>query len=41
MKDQLFVQATIKEGKLHFPIKAFENKYNKFLKDMPEGARIE
>ena len=41
MKDQLFVQAVIKEGKLHFPIKAFETKYNKFLKDMPEGARIE
>jgi hypothetical protein len=41
MRDQLFVQATIKEGKLHFPIKAFETKYNKFLKEMPDGVRIE
>ena len=41
MRNQLFVQATIKEGKLHFPIKAFESKYNNFLKEMPEGARIE
>jgi len=41
MKDQLFIKATIKEGKLHFPIKAFENKYNNFFKKQPEGAKIE
>ena len=41
MRNQLFVQATIKDGKLHFPIKGFETKYNNFLKEMPEGARIE
>jgi hypothetical protein len=41
MKDQLFVEAKIKDGKLHFPIKAYETKYNNFLKNQPEGVRIE
>jgi len=41
MRNQLFVQATIKEGKLHFPVKAFETKYNKFISEQPDGARIE
>ena len=36
-----FVQCSVKEGKLHFPIKAYETKYNNFLKNQPEGARIE
>ena len=41
MKDQLFLDAKIKDGKLHFPIIAHEAKYNNFLKNQPEGARIE
>jgi hypothetical protein len=41
MRNQLFVQATIKEGKLHFPVKAFETKYNKFISEQPDGVRIE
>tara|TARA_R100000541_G_scaffold370_11_gene3171 strand:- start:1515 stop:1898 length:384 start_codon:yes stop_codon:yes gene_type:complete len=41
MKDQLFVQATIKDGKLHFPIKAYETKYNKFISSQPDGIRVE
>ena len=41
MRNQLFVQAVIKEGKLHFPIKAYETKYNKFISEQPDGARVE
>ena len=41
MKDNLFVNATIKDGKLHFPIKAQENRYIKFLSQFPNDTRIE
>ena len=41
MKDQLFIKAEIKDGKLHFPIKAFETKYNNFFKKQPDGSKIE
>lgn len=41
MKDQIFVEARVKDGELHFPIKAFEIKYKKFLKDQPESVRLD
>ena len=41
MKDQLFIEGTVKDGKLHFPIKAFKNKYEGFFKDHKDGARVE
>tara|TARA_R100000742_G_C4265778_1_gene83840 strand:- start:721 stop:1104 length:384 start_codon:yes stop_codon:yes gene_type:complete len=41
MKDQLFVQCSVKEGKLHFPIKALKSKYDNFLKNLPEDAKLE
>ena len=41
MKDSLFVQCTVKDGALVFPIKAISNKYQKFLNDLPEGAKLE
>jgi hypothetical protein len=41
MKDSLFVQCTVKNGALVFPIKAIGNKYQKFLNDLPEGAKLE
>ena len=41
MKDSLFVQCTVKNGVLVFPIKAIGNKYQKFLNDQPEGAKLE
>ena len=41
MKDSLFVQCTVKNGALVFPIKAIGNKYQKFLNDLPEGSKLE
>ena len=41
MKDQLFVEGRIKDGKLHFPIKAFQIKYDNFFKQHEDGARVE
>ena len=41
MKDQIFVEARVKDGELHFPIKAFEIKYKKFLEDQPESVRLD
>ena len=41
MKDSLFIQCTVKNGTLVFPIKAIGNKYQKFLNDLPEGAKLE
>jgi hypothetical protein len=41
MKDSLFVQCTVKNGVLVFPIKAIGNKYQKFLSDLPEEAKLE
>lgn len=41
MKDSLFVQCTVKNGALDFPIKALGNKYQKFLNDLPEGSKLE
>ena len=41
MKDSLFVQCTIKNGALDFPIKAVGNKFQKFLNDLPDGAKLE
>lgn len=41
MKDSLFIQCTIKDGALDFPIKAVGNKFQKFLNDLPDGAQLE
>jgi len=41
MKDSLFVQCTVKNGALVFPMKAIGNKYQKFLNDQPEGVKLE
>ena len=41
MKDSLFIQCTIKNGALDFPIKAVGNKFQKFLNDLPDGAKLE
>ncbi len=41
MKDQIFVQCTVKDGKLSFPIKALETKYNSWLKEQEDGAKLE
>jgi hypothetical protein len=41
MKDSLFIQCTVKNGALEFPMKAIANKYQKFLSDLPEGSKLE
>tara|TARA_R110000772_G_scaffold105015_2_gene206587 strand:+ start:258 stop:641 length:384 start_codon:yes stop_codon:yes gene_type:complete len=41
MKDSLFVKASIKDGELHFPIKAIGNKFKKFLKELPDDSKLE
>lgn len=41
MKDSLFVQCTVKNGALDFPIKALGNKYQKFLNNLPDGVKLE
>jgi hypothetical protein len=41
MRDQLFVEGTVKDGKLHFPIKAFQIKYDNFFKEHKDGVRVE
>lgn len=41
MKDNLFIQATTKDGELHFTVKALENKYKNFLKNLPDGIKLE
>jgi hypothetical protein len=41
MKDNIFLKLTIKDGELHFPIKANKKKYENFLKRQPDGAKLE
>ena len=41
MKDNLFINAVIKDGDLHFPIKAQGTRYKNFLKQFPDDTRIE
>jgi len=41
MKDSLFVQCTVKDGALEFSIKAVGNKYQKFINNLPDGAKLE
>ena len=40
-KQNLFSNLTKKEGKLVYNIKAQETIYNKFVEDLPEGAKVE
>jgi hypothetical protein len=41
MKDNLFVKASIKNGKLHFPIKATGTKLTNFLSQLPDNSKLE
>ncbi len=41
MKKNLFSNLTKKDGKLVYNIKAQENIYNSFVKDLPEGTKVE
>ena len=41
MKDNLFIKATVKNGELHFPIKAVGTRFAKFLKNLPDNSKLE
>tara|TARA_R110000796_G_scaffold38476_8_gene96776 strand:- start:3084 stop:3467 length:384 start_codon:yes stop_codon:yes gene_type:complete len=41
MKDNIYIKALIKDGELHFPIKAIETKYKKFLSQLPNDSKLE
>ena len=41
MKANLFANLTKRDGKLEYNIKAQERKYEQFVKDLPEGAKVE
>lgn len=41
MKANLFANLTKRDGKLEYNIKAQETIYNKFVDELPEGAKVE
>tara|TARA_R110000851_G_scaffold124144_2_gene254268 strand:+ start:756 stop:1139 length:384 start_codon:yes stop_codon:yes gene_type:complete len=41
MKDNIFIKLSVKNGELSFPMKAQETKLNTFLKNLPDGAKLE
>ncbi len=41
MRNHIQLNLAIKDGRLHFPVKALRNKYENFLKNAPDGARVE
>ena len=41
MKDNIFIKLSVKDGELSFPMKAQETKLNTFLKNLPDGAKLE
>jgi hypothetical protein len=41
MKDNIFIKASILNGKLHFPIKSTGTKLKKFLNQLPDDSKLE
>jgi len=41
MKNNLFINASIKNGELDFPIKATGTKFKKFLNQLPDNSKLE
>ena len=41
MKDNIFIGMTKKDGELSYNINAMKKRYDKFVKDLPEGAKVE
>ena len=41
MKDNLYIKASIKNGELHFPIKAVGTRLKKFLSHLPDDSKLE
>ena len=41
MKDNIYIKATVKNGELHFPIKAVGTRYRKFFEQLPDDSKLE
>ena len=41
MRDQIFVKASVKDGKLDFPIKANKTRVKSFLSNLKDGTKLE
>ena len=41
MKDNIFIKLTVKDGELHFPLKANETRFKNFLSNIPDSAHLE
>ena len=41
MKDNLFLKLSVKDGELDFPLKVNKTRLNTFLKNLPNGTRLE
>ena len=41
MKENLYIKASIKDGELHFPIKATGTRYRNFLNQLPDDSKLE
>jgi hypothetical protein len=41
MKENLYIKASIKNGELHFPIKATGTRYRNFLNQLPDDSKLE
>lgn len=41
MKNHIHLDAEVRDGKIHYPVKANESRIRNFLANAPEGAKIE
>lgn len=41
MKDNIFLKLSVKDGELDFPMKVQKTRLNTFLKNIPDGAKLE
>ena len=41
MKNNIFLKLSVKDGELDFPMKAQQTRLNTFLKNIPDGAKLE
>jgi len=41
MRDNIFIELSVKNGELHFPVKGNKKKFENFLKQQPDDAKLE
>jgi len=41
MKDQIFIKLSVKDGKFDYPLKINKTRLDTFLKNMPDGSKLE